>query len=113
MKGVIVALLALGVLAGCQNTGSKNAKLENKIDSVSYMIGFNVGKNLGRDSIKVNHDAFILGLSDATGDSAKRLMSDSVLQATMEQFQTDMQMRQMASMQTLAAKNMLLDTIPV
>ncbi len=104
MKGVIVALLALGIL-GCQNTGSKNTKLANKVDSVSYMIGYNVGKNLGRDSIKVNNDAFILGLNDVSADSAKRMMSDSVLQATMEQFQSDMQMRQMASMKVMAEKN--------
>jgi FKBP-type peptidyl-prolyl cis-trans isomerase FklB len=32
-------------------------------------------------------------------------MSDSVLQATMQQFQSDMQMRQMANMQALAEKN--------
>jgi FKBP-type peptidyl-prolyl cis-trans isomerase FklB len=104
MKGVIVALLTLGIL-GCQNTGSKNTKLENKADSVSYMIGFNVGRNLGRDSVKVNSDAFILGLADASADSAKRLMSDSVLQLTLDQFQSDMQVRQMANMKVLAEKN--------
>ena len=104
MKGVIVALLALGML-GCQNPGSKNTKLETKTDSVSYMIGFNIGRNLGKDSIKVSHDAFILGLNDATADSAKRVMSDSVLQLTMDQFQSDMQMRQMANMKALAEKN--------
>lgn len=104
MKGVIVALLALGIL-GCQNTGNKNTKLENKVDSVSYMIGYNIGRNLSRDSIKVNNDAFVLGINDASADSSKRVMSDSVLQATMQQFQSDMQMRQMANMQALAEKN--------
>ena len=103
MKGVIVALLAFGIL-GCQDSG-KNTKLEDKADSVSYMIGFNVGRNLTRDSIKVNDDAFVLGLNDASVDSAKRVMSDSVLQATMEQFQSDMQMRQMANMRAMAEKN--------
>ncbi len=104
MKGVIVALLALGIL-GCQNTGSKNTKLANKVDSVSYMIGYNIGRNLGKDSIKVSHDAFLLGMDDASVDSAKRTLSDSVLQVTMEQFQSDMQMRQMASMRAMAEKN--------
>ncbi|RPH37152.1 FKBP-type peptidyl-prolyl cis-trans isomerase [bacterium] len=104
MKGVIVALLALGIL-GCQNTGSKSTKLETKTDSVSYMIGYNVGRNLSKDSIKVNDDAFVLGLNDASADSAKRLLSDSVLQITMDQFQSDMQERQMANMKILAEKN--------
>jgi len=104
MKGVIVALLALGIL-GCQNTGSNNTKLPNKVDSVSYMIGYNIGRNLGKDSIKVSHDAFLLGMDDASVDSAKRTLSDSVLQVTMEQFQSDMQMRQMASMKAMADKN--------
>jgi FKBP-type peptidyl-prolyl cis-trans isomerase len=104
MKGVIVALLALGIL-GCQNNGSKSGKLANKIDSVSYMIGYNIGKTLARDTIKVNADAFVLGLNDAEGDSAKRLLSDSVRQLTQEQFQTDMQEKQMANMRALAEKN--------
>ena len=104
MKGVIVALLALGML-GCQNTGSKNTKLATKIDSTSYMIGYNVGRTLARDTIKVNTDAFVLGLNDASADSAKRLMSDSVRQLTQDAFQNDMQMRQMASMKALADKN--------
>jgi FKBP-type peptidyl-prolyl cis-trans isomerase FklB len=104
MKGIIVALLALAML-GCQNTGSKRTKLENKVDSVSYMIGFNVGRNLGRDSIKIIEDAFILGLNNASADSAKRLMPDSVLQVVMDEFQSDMQMRQMANMKALAEKN--------
>jgi FKBP-type peptidyl-prolyl cis-trans isomerase len=107
MKGVIVALLALGIL-GCQNTGSKSTKLANKVDSVSYMIGYNIGRNLGKDSIKVNHDAFFLGMDDASADSAKRTLSDSVLQITMEQFQNDMQMRQMANMRAMAEKNKVL-----
>jgi FKBP-type peptidyl-prolyl cis-trans isomerase FklB len=104
MKGVFVALLALGLM-GCQNTGGKSTRLENKVDSVSYMIGFNVGRNLGRDSIKVNDDAFILGLNNASVDSAKRLIPDSVLQVVMDEFQNDMQMRQMANMKALAEKN--------
>jgi FKBP-type peptidyl-prolyl cis-trans isomerase len=104
MKGIIVALLALAML-GCQNTGGKRTKLENKVDSVSYMIGFNVGRNLGRDSIKIIEDAFILGLNNASADSAKRLMPDSVLQVVMDEFQSDMQMRQMANMKALAEKN--------
>lgn len=104
MKGVIVALLAVAIL-GCENTGSRNTKLATKADSVSYMIGYNVGKNLGRDSIKVNDDAFVLGIHDATADSNKRVMSDSALQLTMNQFQNDMQDRQMASMKALAEKN--------
>jgi FKBP-type peptidyl-prolyl cis-trans isomerase FklB len=104
MKGVIIALLALGIL-GCQNTGSRKTTLENKTDSVSYMIGLNVGRNLSRDSITVDPDAFVLGMNDASVDSAKRMMPDSVLQATYQQFQSDMQERQMANMKTLADKN--------
>lgn len=104
MKAVIVALLALGVL-GCQDSGGRKTTLENKTDSVSYMIGLNVGRNLTRDSIQVEPDAFVLGLNDASVDSAKRVMSDSALQLTYQQFQVDMQARQMANMQALADKN--------
>ena len=104
MKGVIVALLAVGIL-GCENMGSKSTKLETNTDSVSYMIGFNIGRNLSKDSIKVNYDAFVRGLDDASADSAKRLMTDSVLQLTMDKFQNDMQMRQMSSMKALSEKN--------
>jgi FKBP-type peptidyl-prolyl cis-trans isomerase len=105
MKGVIVALLAFGIL-GCQNSGSRSAKLATKADSVSYMIGYNVGRNLSRDSIKINDDAFVLGIN-AAADSTKRVLSDSVLQLTMDEFQNDMQMRQMANMRALGEKNKL------
>ena len=106
MKFIIAAVL-VGSLVGCQaqNSGS-SGKLATKQDSVSYGIGFNIGRNLSRDSIQVNPDALARGIREATLDSTKWTLSQQIMDSTMKAFQTEMMEKQMASMQAQGAKNL-------
>ena len=83
-----IAAVAFALL-GCQTAGDKKVKLETQKDKLSYSIGLNVGRNLGRDSIAINPDAFIRGVLDAGLDSAARLMTDAQVQETIMQYQAE------------------------
>jgi FKBP-type peptidyl-prolyl cis-trans isomerase FklB len=97
-------MLALA-LAGCQTTGERDVRLETQKDSISYSIGMNVGMNLLKDSIAIDNDAFLRGLTDAGVDSALRLMTDEGLRQTMMAFQDSLRRRQMENSRAQAEKN--------
>ncbi len=107
MKFMGVILVVVGVL-GCQsqgiNQGGKTT-LATKKDSVSYGIGYNIGRNLAKDSIEVNYDAVLAGMKDAKVDSAKRMLSEDVIDSCMRVFQKEMMEKQMATMQAQGDKN--------
>jgi FKBP-type peptidyl-prolyl cis-trans isomerase FklB len=104
MQALVAALLAVG-LVGCQTSGEKDVKLETQKDKVSYAIGLNIGNNLKRDSIALNMDAFLRGMTDASADSSKRMMTDQQVQETMMAFQDSMRARQMANAKASGEKN--------
>jgi len=83
-----IAAVAFALL-GCQTAGDKKVKLETQKDKLSYSIGLNVGRNLNRDSIAINPEAFLRGIQDAGLDSASRLMTESQVQECIMQFQSE------------------------
>ncbi|HTX99530.1 MAG TPA: FKBP-type peptidyl-prolyl cis-trans isomerase [Bacteroidota bacterium] len=107
MKYMAALLLVAGVL-GCQgqgiNQGGKTT-LATKKDSVSYGIGFNIGRNLVKDSIEVSYDAVVAGMKDALVDSAKRILSKNAMDSCMRAWQNEMLEKQMATMKTQGDKN--------
>ncbi len=107
MKFMAVFLMIAGVI-GCQSQGvNQGAKttLASKLDSVSYGIGLNIGRNLSKDSIEVNFDAVLAGMKDAAVDSAKRLMTMQACDSTMKAFQNEMMEKQMTTMRAKGDKN--------
>lgn len=104
MRSVLLAGIALGVL-GCQMTGDKKVVLENQKDKLSYSIGVNIGKNMGRDSIAFNPEALLQGIKDAALDSSKRLMTDVQVQETIMAFQEEMRTKQMEQAHAQGEKN--------
>jgi FKBP-type peptidyl-prolyl cis-trans isomerase FklB len=94
MVNPIWAAVLMFSVTGCQNGNEKQVKLETQMDKVSYSIGLNIGNNMKRDSIKVNAEALVRGIMDATADSASRLMTPAQIQETMAAFQQDLQKRQ-------------------
>lgn len=105
LKLVATALVALS-LGACNKGGDTDtsdiAKPADQIDKVSYTIGFQIGSNLGRDSIKVNEKYFLAGLQegmkyDTTTKVSKLTMAE--MEAVMKQFQEEMQKKQMQKMQ--------------
>ncbi len=103
MKKFAVAAVVLGLL-GCQSPGQKSVKLESKKDSVSYSIGVNIGNSLKRDSIVINPEALLHGLTDASADSATRMLTESAVQEVLQKFQTEMREKQMVAARAAGEK---------
>jgi len=101
---VWAAVLMFG-LTGCQNEGEKQVKLETQMDKVSYSIGLNIGNNMKRDSIKVNAQALLRGIMDASADSAARLMTPAQIQETMAAFQQELAKQQEEKARVAGEKN--------
>jgi FKBP-type peptidyl-prolyl cis-trans isomerase len=92
-----IALLA-GVIAvaGCnQQSASGSAKLATRTDSVSYIIGVQMGKSLKEQSVPVTAEALFNGFRDGQGGKTPRI-ADAQAQATMTAFRDEMLEKQRA-----------------
>lgn len=86
-----IALLA-GVIAvaGCnQQSASGSAKLATRTDSVSYIIGVQMGKSLKEQSVPVTPEAMFSGFRDGQAGKTPRI-ADAQAQATMTAFRDEM-----------------------
>jgi FKBP-type peptidyl-prolyl cis-trans isomerase len=102
MRIVVAAALCLA-FAACENgPGSGGSvSLTTELDSVSYAVGLNLGKQALKDSIFLNPDAIIAGLNDAK-DTTKARLSDSLIQVVMMSFQQKLMAKQQVKMQEQA-----------
>jgi FKBP-type peptidyl-prolyl cis-trans isomerase FklB len=103
MKHMIAAVVCLG-LAACQGTTQEKVDLKTKMDSVSYSIGLDIGKNLKAQSIEVNPSALAEGMRVALG-TGKGVLTDEQVQAVMTQFQQEMMEQQAVKAHELGEKN--------
>jgi len=115
MKRVILSILiALGVLINT-NVFSQDTKKENKsknpkkgqpekvelktyTDTISYLIGSDIGKNLQKNLIEINHEIFIKGLKDGKTDADTLMFTEEQKQAIMGKLQQELQKQQQAKM---------------
>lgn len=105
---VVLAVVLAGSILGCQAQDARkggSSALATKKDSISYVIGLNIGHNLTRDSIQVNPDALVLGVQDAAVDSSKRILSQRMVDSTMKMFQAEMMEKQMSNAKVQGDKN--------
>jgi FKBP-type peptidyl-prolyl cis-trans isomerase len=67
IKTIIFAFIATFAITACGNSGSNPNPGSPKafMDSVSYMIGFNIGSQMAKDSLDIKMDFYIKGLNDA------------------------------------------------
>jgi len=78
--------------------------LTTQKDKVSYAVGLSIGKNLQRDSVEVDPNIVLQGLTDGlTG--GKVLLTDDEVKATLTTLQSEVRQRQQAKMQEAAATN--------
>lgn len=91
------AIVALGIVGLVACGGNKNvdnlSKPEVKEDKVSYAIGFDIGKKMAGDSIKINYDYFMKGLKDGmTFDTAtkKQLLTDKEIEEAFKKLSDEM-----------------------
>src|SRR6516162_1373767 len=78
--------------------------LTTQKDKVSYAVGLSIGKNLQRDSVEIDPNIVLQGLTDGlTG--GKVLLTDDEVKATLTTLQSEVRQRQQAKMQEAAATN--------
>jgi len=73
-------------------------------ERASYVIGYNLGRQLKANDIKANTDLIIQGLRDGIG-GAKGMLTDAEMQATMQEFQQKVMAQQEAKTKALGEKN--------
>lgn len=95
-KNVVILTFALALMANlsfAENT-KKTPVIKTSTDSLSYSIGFNIGKNIqmsmSRDSLNLTLDLVLNGLSDAITKNAPA-MPEQAIQQVMMAFQTALQ----------------------
>ena len=99
-----VALTALFLLGSC-GKGIKNVKLSSNIDSVSYLIGTEIGNDFKTRGIEINPEALARGFMDVTDTTREVLIPETDKARIMTAFQQDMQKKQMDEMMKKAEKN--------
>ena len=71
---------------------SSTIELKTKLDTINYIIGTDIGKNLKMSFIKVNSKVLVQGIDDAT-NGADTLFSASEIQNIMMAFQKEIQLK--------------------
>lgn len=103
MKTFCVIPFGLLFLA-CQGKTQQTVELKTQLDSMSYMIGMDIGKNLKAQSIEVNADALAQGFKDVLADTKTALTDEQMQQLALE-FQNQMSERQEKKMRERSEKN--------
>ncbi len=91
------------VFAACNNVDSGAVSLDNKIDSVSYIIGQDYGKNLAKQSYEINPAAVYKGINDAINGTD--LIPKEVRTKIVSDFNNQLKTEQQAVIKEQALKN--------
>jgi FKBP-type peptidyl-prolyl cis-trans isomerase FklB len=91
------------VLLACQSNTQQTAQLKTQQDSISYMIGMDIGKNLQAQSIDVDPDLLAQGIKDVLAN--KTMMTDQEAQHVAQQLQSRMMAKQEEKMKESSEKN--------
>lgn len=100
MKNLIILILVLPVL-GFQ---SQAQEFENEMDSISYMLGADMAKNLSNQGMELSPEFVYQGMKDIF-DGKESSFDQATVQSLMVAFQTQMQNAQMAKVQAASAEN--------
>ncbi|MEM9757915.1 MAG: FKBP-type peptidyl-prolyl cis-trans isomerase [Pseudomonadota bacterium] len=105
------ALCAVLALAACNQQApvetadaEKELELETQTQRLSYGVALGLGRNMVRDGMTVDVDAFAAGLSDAISGDPQRL-TDAEIQSEMVAFQERINAERQASANALAEAN--------
>ncbi len=92
MKKIIVSVLSILLITGAvlaQNNKTKTNVMKNEKDSISYLLGNEVGNYYRTNDIEIIQDNFIEGLIDGLLNKGK--MDEQTKQAVMAKFQIQQQ----------------------
>src|SRR5438477_412824 len=85
--------LALGAacaaLVACGQRSTGSASLATLEDSVSYVVGYQIGGNLKQQGVPAKPQAILRGLTEAMG-GAKSAIAEDQMRATITAYQTKM-----------------------
>ena len=102
MKFYLLLFLSVILSVSCQDSGKYKSAMnmpvpQKTMDSISYMIGYNMGKSMRTDSIAVNIDYLFQGiLKGFKGDSS--CLTEKDVQKLQSTFQASMMKKQDAKM---------------
>ncbi len=94
--------LAMAVLLPLATHAESEIKGEK--EKLSYSLGSQIGNDIKRNQIDIDVDVFARAMRDAIG-GGKLAMTEEEIRTTMQDFQRNMQQKQMAAMKELADKN--------
>ncbi len=73
---LVPAAVLVMLLTGCQGSKQNPRDLKTQADSVSYIIGIDVGRNLKAQKLDLSPDVIAEGIRDAMADSSKPMITD-------------------------------------
>ncbi len=98
-------LLSFGLITmGLLLSGHAQTSLTNRIDSVSYMLGVDLARNLSQAGVKLNADHVYQGMKDIF-EGKESIFDEATSQSLMMAFQNQMRQAQMAQSQAAAGEN--------
>lgn len=105
MKQILIVAISLLIAAiGCsQTTSDANLPISSNVDSVSYSIGQDIGKNFKRQDIEIDPKIMLQGIVDAMADTS--MLTDVEIQKVMTNFQVAMREKQQNKMKEASEKN--------
>jgi FKBP-type peptidyl-prolyl cis-trans isomerase FklB len=104
MKRIVMAVLAIGLWAGCASAQDAPATLKTQKEKLSYAIGMEMGKGVKAEDLDVDPELVSKGLKDAIL-GGKPLMSEEELQTVITELREVMKQKQMQAMEAAAAEN--------
>jgi FKBP-type peptidyl-prolyl cis-trans isomerase FklB len=103
---ILAGIIAILIAAGCNLMGDKNKKsseMKTRKDSVSYIIGTNVGNNFKQNGLEINNELFLKGVDEAM-KGEKSMFSEEVVKKVMTAFQKEMMEKEDAKNKLAASK---------
>jgi FKBP-type peptidyl-prolyl cis-trans isomerase FklB len=109
-KSFLFSLFGLLVLVwGCETSskaGRSVEKLETHLDSVSYAIGMDIGKNFKTQGIELDLDVFLKGMTDGTSAEGVTMLDEEQSRALLMAFQKELQAGQEEKRRAEGAANL-------
>lgn len=100
---IIAALVFSMAFTACNNVDSSTVALNNEMDTISYIIGQDYGRNLAEQTYKINPAAIYKGIEDAINETD--LIPDSVRNIIVAKFNDKLEVEQQAIVKENSLKN--------
>ncbi len=102
-KILVVSFVLFFSIVGCSQTDMNDKKIESKVDSVSYAIGIDIGKNFKMQEIEITPALMLKGINDAIADTS--MLSEDEIRQCMMNFQMEMTAKQQNKQKLQGDKN--------